>query len=479
MKVKLVELDRQARAEGKGFMARLKARWNEQYGEYQQIDAQCLRDNASRFGKEQSIINILLVRKRNKDTQAEEQEAPVEQSIVEDPERPKETEESEQPSEEMGLQQGDEVLQKLFQDELKNMAKVEERMRIGEISLPEKIKNSANRILDDYLWTRSDFEQITDAVYAMGCAIKRSLNKEGRDQPRKENRRITKCRQQLRKLRQQVARMSNEIHRRRIKRKLTPHEREILHVMREQAGSKLENEHQLRLTKEKWLDQMRVKRVKLEKMLQKEKRIKDNRLYQNKEGKFYQMIGGSTEHTGQVPSMEKFTNFWGGIWEDDEKTIDRPWMEVIGNKIREKVHRVEEFKVSESDIEKIIKKRKNWTAPVDGIENYWWKVFKVCWRPLSKIMNMWVENNATVPKWLTLGRTVLIPKAKDLSSERDYRPITCLNTSYKIFTGVLGNYMKYHAETNEIWDRNQMGTVDGVLGTVDQLSINNCIMDEV
>ena len=94
-------------------------------------------------------------------------------------------------------------------------------------------------------------------------------------------------------------------------------------------------------------------------------------------------------------------------------------------------------------------------------------------------MNRWIQDNESIPHWLTLGRTVLLPKAVDLSSERDYRPIICLNTSYKIFTGVLGKYMKDHAETNDVWDKNQMGTCDQVLGTVVQLLIDNCIMDEV
>ena len=39
--------------------------------------------------------------------------------------------------------------------------------------------------------------------------------------------------------------------------------------------------------------------------------------------------------------------------------------------------------------------------------------------------------------------------------------------------------MKERAEENEIWDRNQMGTCQDVLGTVDQLLIDNCIMEEV
>ena len=39
--------------------------------------------------------------------------------------------------------------------------------------------------------------------------------------------------------------------------------------------------------------------------------------------------------------------------------------------------------------------------------------------------------------------------------------------------------MKDHADKNEIWDKIQLGTCSGVLGTVDQLLIDSAIMDEV
>ena len=57
-------------------------------------------------------------------------------------------------------------------------------------------------------------------------------------------------------------------------------------------------------------------------------------------------------------------------------------------------------------------------------------------------MNQWIEEKNCIPEWLTLGRTVLLLKTKGLFSEKDYQPITCLNTSYKTFTGVLGSYIK-------------------------------------
>ena len=75
--------------------------------------------------------------------------------------------------------------------------------------------------------------------------------------------------------------------------------------------------------------------------------------------------------------MEKFTEFWRGIWEDDENTTQQPWMKAVEGKIKAKVHTVREFVVTESEIGKVISKRKNWTAPgIDRIENFGGKHLK-------------------------------------------------------------------------------------------------------
>ena len=46
-------------------------------------------------------------------------------------------------------------------------------------------------------------------------------------------------------------------------------------------------------------------------------------------------------------------------------------------------------------------------------------------------------------------------------------------------TGVVAKYMREHMIENEIWDEGQLGAVEGVLGTVDQLIIDRCIMGKV
>ena len=200
---------------------------------------------------------------------------------------------------------------------------------------------------------------------------------------------------------------------------------------------------------------------------------------------FCRKTQGTKQLKGKVPKIEKFEEFWAGIWEDDTKTPQRKWMNTIARKITEKVTDVQELVlvITEEILYGTVKKRKNWSAPgIDGIPNFYWKKLRGTWSALLRCFNMWVEQpdeKLVCPERLTQGRTVLLPKTEELSNEKNYHPITCLNTCCKIFTGIIGNYMKDHAERNDIWNRSQLGTCSGVLGTVDQLIIDNAIMDEV
>ena len=91
-----------------------------------------------------------------------------------------------------------------------------------------------------------------------------------------------------------------------------------------------------------------------------------------------------------------------------------------------------------------------------------------------------VESPETyISEWHVTGRTVLLPKKVGLSSEDLYRPITCLNTIYKLLTGLIGKYMKTHADENDIWDQRQLGTESGVLGTIDHILVDKCMLEEI
>ena len=60
MKLELLKIDREERSKGRGFMKRIKERWDEKYPGLP-VTAQCLRDNAARISKDKALLNLLEV----------------------------------------------------------------------------------------------------------------------------------------------------------------------------------------------------------------------------------------------------------------------------------------------------------------------------------------------------------------------------------------------------------------------------------
>ena len=70
---------------------------------------------------------------------------------------------------------------------------------------------------------------------------------------------------QLKEARQMVAWISNEIHRRKIRKNATKREITILERLRNKIDSQLINNNELIKVKEKWLVKLRYRKIKLEK----------------------------------------------------------------------------------------------------------------------------------------------------------------------------------------------------------------------
>ena len=57
------------------------------------------------------------------------------------------------------------------------------------------------------------------------------------------------------------------------------------------------------------------------------------------------------------------------------------------------------------------------------------------------------DDAVNIPTWFVKGRTVLIPKEGCKGRPEQYRPITCLNTEYKLFTAVTMEVLYKHVTT--------------------------------
>ena len=82
MKIDVVTMNKQERAKGRGFMKRVKERWDQKYPEYQQASWQKLRDNAARFKKEPELMNLILVRRREEQPQDQERQQEEEEEQI-------------------------------------------------------------------------------------------------------------------------------------------------------------------------------------------------------------------------------------------------------------------------------------------------------------------------------------------------------------------------------------------------------------
>ena len=84
-----------------------------------------------------------------------------------------------------------------------------------------------------------------------------------------------------------------------------------------------------------------------------------------------------------------------------------------------------------------------------------------------------------MPQWMMTSKTILLPKNTETEKAKNYRPIACLNIMYKLYTGILNQFIDDHCESNSIITIEQAGGKKGSWGCTDQLLINKMILDEV
>lgn len=115
--------------------------------------------------------------------------------------------------------------------------------------------------------------------------------------------------------------------------------------------------------------------------------------------------------------------------------------------------------------ESCLKKMKPWKAPgPDGLHAYWWKVFPSAGRALYKLMSECIQGRSSLPAWITRGRVVLIYKSGDRSNPANFRPIACLNTSYKLVTSMIASLLRAHAEGLQVLPQEQVAIRRGTWG---------------
>ena len=103
---------------------------------------------------------------------------------------------------------------------------------------------------------------------------------------------------------------------------------------------------------------MQQKKLKLEDMIERGKKIKDNAVFERDQENFSRYLGRAANHIRQRPQSDKFLKFWGGIWEMEHRTPKTSWMEKVKTVLEKKVRNVREFNIQRINIRTEIMKKK-------------------------------------------------------------------------------------------------------------------------
>ena len=114
----------------------------------------------------------------------------------------------------------------------------------------------------------------------------------------------------------------------------------------------------------------------------------------------------------------------------------------------------------------------------DLLIGHWFKKLTFYIGPLADLHQNTLEGSTTLPDWLTLAKTILLPKNEHIHTAKNSRPIACLKVTYKLYTSCLNTFLGHHCQTNNIITTEQAGEKKGIRGTTEQLLINKNILKE-
>ena len=253
MKIELVTLDQEERAKGRGFMKRVKDRWDAKYPEYQSVSWQKLRDNAARFKKDPELKDIMFVRQREQIQRGEIKNNEAEDRNIDEPGMRNDEDEQEiADAEELDgdiqidsqLTEKDKELEWFFIAELEQLEHssllyMDPRQALPKVKMDSEIQERANKVLRLYLPSADTIPEITNIIYSMGKAVGHATgvklkerNENGARKAEGGNRRERKLRTEMKRLRQDIARAGNELRRWKQQRKATKKEKEIIKHLR-------------------------------------------------------------------------------------------------------------------------------------------------------------------------------------------------------------------------------------------------------
>jgi hypothetical protein len=132
--------------------------------------------------------------------------------------------------------------------------------------------------------------------------------------------------------------------------------------------------------------------------------------------------------------------------------------------------------VCEKDVAEELRTTLNWKAPEgDQIVNFCFLLLTETHKHIAALFNKLIEEDKIL-EWLTAGVIFLIPKNVKTDHTKNYKPVTCLPTIYKLLTPNMSRRMQKYMEDKSLTRKEQKGFCRGSKGCKDQLLISKAIL---
>ena len=238
------------------------------------------------------------------------------------------------------------------------------------------------------------------------------------------------------------------------------------------------NSNDILIAKEILKQKISLKSQRLRRYDKRTKFYRQNKIFQTDAKKLYREIGNQKIEVSKPPDMKDVEEFWKTIWCGDKKFNENAqWLE----RERNKMNHIEQQQWEDICVEELkgtLKKSHNWKSPgKDRIPNFWLNSLTSVHQPLVNSLNDIMKHPNKMPPWLSDGMTYLTPKTKETDNPKNYRPITCLTTTYKLLSALITERIHTFLNENDILPVEQKGCKKNCYGCKDQLMINKAIIE--
>ena len=240
----------------------------------------------------------------------------------------------------------------------------------------------------------------------------------------------------------------------------------------------IKDKNSLQIAKETLKQRMQVKTQRLRRFDKRGKFFRQNNIFKTDAKRFYREIGKSKIEVEEIPEKDEISGFWKEIWGKEKKFNENAeWLGRENERMRD-VEQQRWVEITVEELRSALSKSHKWKTPgIDKIPNFWLNSLHELHKPLTDSFNKIINDPGNIPDWLTEGTTYLLPKNADTKNPKNYRPITCLTTTYKILTSIITDRMYTFLEQNSTLPQEQKGCKRNSYGCKDQLLINRMILE--